>query len=144
MILKLVREVFTDVSTIGRLYANGVFLSYVLEDKDRGLDSKMSLDTIKSIKIPHSTCIPYGTYRIHITFSNRFQKPLPLLEQVPGFEGIRIHSGNTDADTEGCLLPGNIRKINQVLESKIAFNKIFNIIKESLDNKEDVTITISK
>lgn len=144
MILKLVREVFTDVSTIGRLYANGVFLSYILEDKDRGLDSKMSLDIIKSIKIPHSTCIPYGTYRIHITFSNRFQKPLPLLEQVPGFEGIRIHPGNTDADTEGCLLPGNIRKVNQVLESKIAFNKIFNIIQESLDNKEDVTITISK
>lgn len=144
MILKLVREVFTDVSTIGRLYANGVFLSYILEDKDRGLDSKMPLAEIQKIKIPHSTCVPYGTYRIHITFSNRFQKPLPLVEQVPGFEGIRIHPGNTDVDTEGCLLPGNIRKINQVLESRLAFTKVFNIIKESLDNKDDVTLIISK
>lgn len=144
MILKLVRETFTEISTIGRLYANGVFLCYILEDKDRGLDNKMNLDTIKSIKIPHSTCIPYGTYRVHITFSNRFQKLLPLLEQVPGFEGIRIHSGNTDTDTEGCLLPGNIRKPNQVLESKLAWQKVFNIIKESIDHNDNVTITITK
>lgn len=144
MILKLVREVFTEVSTIGRMYANGVFICYILEDKDRGLESSTPLAEIQKIKVPHSTCIPYGTYRVHITFSNRFQKPLPLVEQVPGFEGIRIHPGNTDADTEGCLLPGNIRKINQVLESKLAWQKVFNIIKESADNKETVTLTISK
>ena len=68
MILKLVREVFTEVSTIGRMYANGVFICYILEDKDRGLESSTPLAEIQKIKV-------------HITFSNRFQKPLPLVEQ---------------------------------------------------------------
>lgn len=144
MILKLVREVFTEISTIGRLYANGVFICYILEDKDRRLDEKMSLEEIQKIKVYGKTAIPTGTYKVHITFSNKFKKMLPRLEQVKGFEGILCHPGNTSVDTEGCLLPGNIRRIDQVLESKLAFQKVYNILKEALDNKEEVTITIHK
>lgn len=144
MILKLVREVFTDKSTIGRLYVNGAYQCYILEDKDRGLEQSMKLEDIQKLKVYGVTAIPYGTYNVTITYSNHFKKELPLLNNVPGFEGIRIHSGNTDADSLGCLITGNTRNKDFVGESKIAFDKLFPIIKTALDKKEQVSIIIEK
>lgn len=144
MILKLVRENFTTESTIGRLYANGVFLCYILEDTNRDLTQTMSPEEIAKIKVHGKTCVPYGTYSVIISYSNRFKKDLPLVVSVPGFEGIRIHPGNKAVDTEGCLLPGNIRKVNEVLESRLAWQKVFNIIKEAIDHNDKITIVITK
>lgn len=144
MILKYVRENFTNVSTIGRLSIDGTFECYICEDVNRHLTSDMSLSEISKIKIKKSTCIPYGTYRIHITFSNRFQKMMPLLEGVPGFEGIRIHPGNTAEDTEGCLLTGTSRALNYVSGSRNAFKKLYTKIEKALANNENVTIIVTK
>lgn len=130
----LKREIFTDLSTIGKLFFNNKFICYILEDKDRGLKQTDSLEHIRKNKIHSKTCIPYGKYEIQLTFSNRFKKVLPLLLNVPGFEGIRIHSGNTDKDTEGCLLPGKSFSKDFVGNSKQAFMELYNIIEKELKN----------
>jgi hypothetical protein len=98
--LKVVREVFGKTSTLGKLYINGVFFAHTLEDKCRNLNG----DARKKVK--SQTCIDEGVYGVTVTVSNRFKKPLPLLLNVPCFEAIRIHGGNTEADTEGCILIG--------------------------------------
>lgn len=88
------------------LKVDGNARQYILEDVDRGLHSGMSLDEIRRIKIPECTAIPTGRYEVVITYSNRFKKNMMLLLDVPGFAGIRVHSGNFHTHTEGCLLPG--------------------------------------
>lgn len=100
MQIKLVRSVFTATSALGKLSIDGKFFAFTCEDKvrDIGKDCKG--------KIRNETAINYGTYEVILSFSNRFQKYLPLLLNVPCFEGIRIHGGNTAADSEGCILVG--------------------------------------
>lgn len=141
MELILKRRVFTEESTIGELYVDGKLECLVLEDKDRGLAQGQDLNTIKQIKIAGKTAIPKGRYEIAITFSNRFQKYLPLLIGVPGYEGVRIHVGNTAKDTEGCLLPGKIKSTNAVLQSKVAMEALFKKLK-AVEKKEKIFITI--
>ena len=80
--------------TIGNIYVNGQYFADSLED------------TVRDVKIKGKTAIPAGKYLILMTYSNRFKKIMPLLIDVPGFEGVRIHSGNTPEDTEGCILVG--------------------------------------
>lgn len=141
MELLLTRQFKTDQSTIGELTINGVHECYILEDVDRELDGHMTISEISQKKIHAKTAIPTGKYEVAITYSNRFNKLLPLLLGVKGYEGIRIHSGNNSADTEGCLLPGVSIKSNMVLNSKVAFNNLFSKIKAALQ-KEKVFITV--
>lgn len=133
MKLKLVREVFGDKATIGKLYVNKDFECYTLEDKVRDTE-----------KVFGETAIPYGVYQVILSMSPRFKRVLPLLVAVPGFEGVRIHPGNKPEDTEGCLLVG--RKVspdNQtILESKLAFDALF--AKLQTATKEKITIEITK
>lgn len=124
MNLVLKRNVFTDTSTIGELFIDGKFECFILEDVDRKLTSEMSLEEIKAIKVYGKTCIPYGSYRVHITFSNRFNKLLPIVEGVKGFEGIRIHTGNSAEDSSGCLIVGTAKADNLVIHSKDAFKNL--------------------
>lgn len=128
--------------TIGRLYINDEYFCDVLEDADRGLSDDMDLDMIQSLKKPSITAIPTGTYKVLITYSPRFKSRMPILMNVKGFDGIRIHSGNTNRDTSGCLLVGENKEKGKVLNSKITYTKLFNIINDALENNEDVTITI--
>lgn len=116
MKLELKRKWLTGKSTIGELYVDGVFQCVVLEDCYRPPPEP---------KVYGETCIPCGTYEVRITHSPRFGRDLPLLIGVPGFEGVRIHPGNTAADTEGCLLPGLLRGADQVFDSRLAFNALF-------------------
>lgn len=141
MELELTRKTRTANSTIGELKVNGTFECFILEDFDRGLTKDMALAEINNIKVKGKTCIPAGRYEIVVSFSNKFQKQLPLLQDVPGFAGIRIHSGNAPKDTLGCLLPGKSKSTDMVLESRVAFNKLFNDIKKSMKT-EKVFITI--
>lgn len=144
MKLLLTRQSFNEVCTIGTLTFEDLEI-FILEDQDRHLSQTDTLDHIKEVKVFGKTCIPYGTYEIAITFSNKFQKYLPILLNVPGFDSIRIHSGNTDADTEGCLLTGLQKDVvhNQVLQSRAAFALIFNLINERIKT-EKIFIEIRK
>ena len=144
MELKLERKYRNNNYCIDKLYINGKYFSDVLEDPDRGLTDTMSLEEIKKIKIKGNTCIPYGTYNITITYSPRFKKNLPLLNNVKGFDGIRIHSGNKPQDTEGCLLPGFNKVKGQVIDSRVTTDKLIAQIQQALNKEEKVTITITK
>jgi hypothetical protein len=132
MRLILYRTKFFETSTIGRLYLDENFICWTCEDKDRKLSSDMTLDQIKAIKVPSETAIPYGTYKLAMTMSNRFKKVMPLLLNVPGFDGIRIHSGNTRKDTEGCILPGLVNTGDSVINSKLATVNVYKIVTEGL------------
>ena len=144
MELRLERKYRNNNYCIDKLYINGKYFSDVLEDPDRGLTDTMSLEEIKKVKIKGNTCIPYGTYNITITYSPRFKKNLPLLNNVKGFDGIRIHSGNTPQDTEGCLLPGFNKVKGQVIDSRVTTDKLIAQIQQALNKGEKVTITITK
>ena len=144
MELKLIRKYRCSNYCIDKLYINNEYFSDALEDPDRGLTDTMSLEEIKKIKIKGNTCIPYGTYNITITYSPRFKKNLPLLNNVKGFDGIRIHSGNKPQDTEGCLLPGFNKVKGQVIDSRVTTDKLIAQIQQALNKGEKVTITITK
>jgi 4-hydroxy-3-methylbut-2-en-1-yl diphosphate synthase IspG/GcpE len=141
MEILLKRTTFTEESTIGELYVDGKFECYILEDKDRGLKSSMSLKEIQEKKVYAKTAIPTGKYLVANTHSPRFEKYLPLLLNVPGYAGIRIHPGNYAKDTEGCLLPGVTKGKDFVGSSRIAFNNLFKKIRAA-EKKEKITITI--
>jgi heme-degrading monooxygenase HmoA len=130
MNLMVWRRTFTPKSTIGDLFIDDQYFGLTLED------------TIRDKKIAGVTAIPYGVYEVIINFSNRFQRPMPLLLNVPGFLGIRIHAGNTDKDTEGCILVGFTEKDDFIGNSKSAFNQLFSKIQKALKTGK-VWITVS-
>ena len=118
--------------TIGRLEdENGKKLCDTLEPIWRNYDGG-------ELKIPKKSAIPEGTYRVVTTYSLRFRKYLPLLVGVPGFEGVRIHSGNTSRDTEGCILVGHNLQVGKVLWSRITLEKLMKLI----ENEKELYLTI--
>lgn len=127
--------------TIGKLYIDGEYFCDTIEDTDRGLTQTMTDAQIKSKKVYGQTAIPTGTYKVIISYSNKFKRQMPLLLNVPGFLGIRIHSGNTEKDTEGCLIVGKNKVVGKVIESKDTYNKLFSMLCEA-NKKEAIKITI--
>lgn len=128
--------------SIGILYVNGQRICETLEDTDRGLRSDMPLATIKQLKVKGQTAIPTGTYQVTITYSPKFKKMLPLLMNVPGYDGIRIHSGNRAKDTEGCILCGRNTEVGAVTNSRYWTNKVIAMIEDATKRKEEITISI--
>lgn len=128
--------------SIGILYINGQRICETLEDEDRGLTQAQSLEVIKARKIKGETAIPLGTYQIAWTYSPRFKKMLPLLMNVPGYDGIRIHSGNRAKDTEGCILCGRNTETGTVTNSRYWTNKVNTLIEKAVKNREEVIINI--
>lgn len=107
MELTLLREPSTETATVGRLYLEGEPFCWTLEDPVRA-DPDPSTPQNEA-KLPGRTAIPAGRYQVILTISPRFKRELPLLLEVPGFSGVRIHAGNRAEDTEGCILPGYSR-----------------------------------
>lgn len=140
--LKLERKWKKEKYTIGNLYVNGVFFSNVLEDKTRGLRQDMTPEEIQKIKIHGQTAIPSGRYEIRVTLSARFRRQLPVLLNVPGYAGVRIHPGNTDANTEGCLLPGKNDRVGQVSNSRATMAALQKQIEEAIYQNSKVYIEI--
>jgi hypothetical protein len=129
MELKIIRTKSNKEYTEGKLYINGVYFCDTLEDKDRGLLQTMTVDTIKTIKVYKETCIPYGKYKAILSMSKRFGKVMPELLDVKGFVGVRIHSGNTIYDTEGCILVGVKSSNGTITNSRKTFNALMSILK---------------
>lgn len=142
MEIKLHRKYRKSNYTIGQLFINNKYFSDCLEDPDRGLKDSMSLEEIRRIKVFGSTCIPYGTYKVTITYSPKFKKNLPLINNVKGFDGIRIHSGNTSSDTQGCILLGFNKVKGKVINSKDTIDKFINLVQKAIDIGEQITIHI--
>ena len=92
--------------TIGKLYIDGQYFCDTCEDADRGLDQNMGVPEILKRKIQNETAIPTGEYIVRFTYSPRFKRLMPQIENVKGFSGVRIHAGNTAKDTEGCVVLG--------------------------------------
>ena len=131
MKIDVVRTQLNDQCTIGDLFIDGLFTCHTLEDVVRPAGAP---------KVFGATAIPYGVYNVRITFSPHFQRDLPLLDAVPDFEGVRIHPGNTAADTEGCLLLGLGKSDDAVLQSVAAFNLVYPQIEAALGRGETVQI----
>lgn len=143
--LKLVRFLFTSTTTISRLYIDDVFECYILEDVDRGLDDSMTEEEIKKRKVYGKTAIPTGIYLVINSFSPRFKKYLPLVLNVKGYKGIRIHPGNTARHTEGCLLPGSWTNENSdvVTNSRKAFSLLHSKLK-AVEKKKNIILHITR
>ena len=152
MKLELKRIAKKDKYTIGHLYIDGKFFCDTLEDPDRGLTSTMNLTEIKAKKIKGDTAIPTGTYKITLDvvspkYSNFSKYPyvkfcggkMPRLLNIPGYEGVLIHAGNTQKDTEGCLLVGLNKVVGKVINSQVIWKKLYEILQK---DKNNLSITI--
>lgn len=128
MKIKVVRQVFTDKSTIGSLYLNDVFFCYTLEDKDRGLDQSQSVFTIQAKKLFGITAIPYGKYPLIVNKSPKFGRLLPRLQGIKGFDGVLIHRGNSAEHSHGCILVGYKKGTDCIMESTKAEADLITIL----------------
>lgn len=131
MKIELKREHGTKKYTLGDLYIDGEYFCKSLEDEER------------EVKIPHETCIPMGTYKVIVDMSIRFKQLMPLLLNVPNFTGVRIHSGNTHEDTDGCILVGKPLRSDFITESRKTFVDLMKKINQARINKEEITIEIT-
>jgi len=133
MELKLVRDVRGADCTLGKLFVDEEFDCYTVEDAVRP-DGE---------KVHGKTAIPQGRYRLIVTRSPRFGRDLPLLENVPNFEGVRIHPGNTAEDTEGCIIPGRVRTAKGVAQSRAAFDKLFAVLQAELAGGHEIWMSVT-
>lgn len=139
MKIDIMRFEYGSNYTISNLYIDGQRECFVLEDKVRELDGV----PVYAWKIPDETAIPKGTYKVIVNHSNRFNRDMPLLLGVPGFAGIRIHQGNTDKNTSGCLLLGTSWVGgNFIRDSQTAYVKFFDKLKWSLTQGQQVELKI--
>ena len=132
MLFILHRKYLKESYTIGALYVDGIYFCDTLEDK------------VREEKIKNETAIPYGTYKVVLTESPKFKRELPLLLDVPRFTGIRIHRGNTDSDTSGCILVGENKQKGKVINSAMYELLLVNMIKGAIFNGDSVHIEIKE
>lgn len=151
MELLLTRIAKKDKYTIGQLYIDGVYFCDTIEDKDRGLLQNTPLYTIQNIKVQDKTAIPLGRYKVAMNIvSKRLSKKafyrqyaaggkVPRLLNVPGFEGILIHTGNTAEDSSGCIIVGKNKKVGMVVDSTVTFIQLYRKLQSAAN---DIYITI--
>lgn len=143
----------TPTYCIGKLSIDGEYFCDTCEDRDRGLTQDMTLAEIKQRKVAGTTAIPTGTYTIsmNIVSPSYSKKPyykklcagrVPRLMNVPGFDGILIHIGNTAKDSAGCILVGQNKKKGMVLNSRVTFESLYSRLKSASNNGESISITI--
>ena len=136
--------------TIGKLYIDGQYFCDTIEDTDRNLDYSMPVDVIKQVKVPKQTAIPIGTYEMSMnvispTYSKKksfawCKGVMPRLLNVPGWSGVLIHTGNTQDDSEGCIIVGENKVVGKVINSMVTFKRLWPVLYEH--RHEGITITI--
>ena len=140
MHITLTRKQLGPNATIGDLDIDDTFECHTLEDTVREVASS----PVSVWKIPGETAIPVGTYQVVIDFSSRFQRLMPHVLDVPGFDGIRIHKGNTDKDTEGCILLGQVvAGLDMIQQSTAAFDAFYPKLQAALEAGDEVWIIIA-
>ena len=138
MNLRLIREPSHNGATLGVMFVDDVFFSFALEDQ---LREKRGVP-VEQWKVKAQTAIPQGVYNVRVTFSQRFQKLLPEVLNVPGFTGIRIHSGNKHQDSEGCILLGFQRATAVVLESRLAMSSFLATLQHAQEVNDPIRLHI--
>jgi hypothetical protein len=132
MEIRVVREQYRPGCTIGRMFLDGVFECFTLEDG------------IRTNKVYGETAIPAGSYPVIVNYSPRFKVSLPLIQNVPNFEGVRIHPGNTPANTLGCILVGRHWKqgTEEITASRLAFEPLKRKIVEAIARGEEIRLRV--
>lgn len=137
--------------TIGKIYVDGQYICDCIEDKDRGLKQSMTLEQINKLKVFGQTAIPTGEYKVTLNvISPKYSKStwykqnangarVPRILNVKGFDGVLIHTGNTEANSCGCVIVGINDKVGMVSKSKETFKRLYQILQSS---KDDITLTI--
>lgn len=141
MELKLHRKYIKPNYVIGNLYVDNQFFCNTLEDQNRDLNKNGKFDGLER-KIPNETCIPFGKYEVVVNMSPKFGRELPLLLNVPEFEGIRIHRGNTTKDTAGCILVGENKEVGKVINSTKYEIELTKLIKKATTSGSRCFISI--
>lgn len=143
MKLLLKRKFKGNTYTVGDLYIDGALFCNTIEDKVRILpllcpDTPQGIGCRCKEKVYARTAIPCGTYKIKMQRSPRFKRVLPYLHDVPHFLGVLIHSGNTDADSAGCIIVGKNTIKGKVTESRATSDRL----NEMLSKEKIITIEI--
>jgi hypothetical protein len=139
MEIKVIRNILANEYTVGKLYIDGIYICDTIEDRFRKIEKKED-------KIYGVTAIPNGRYPVVLDYSPKYSKLMPHILDVPYFEGIRIHSGNSDEDSLGCIIVGEYCPGvagGWVANSRIAYNKVFTKLQQASDKGERIFITIS-
>lgn len=139
MEIKVIRHTLTSDYTVGKLYINDAYMCDTIEDRYRKIEKKED-------KVYGVTAIPHGRYPVILDYSSKYSKLMPHILDVPYFEGIRIHSGNSDEDSLGCIIVGEyVPGVagGWVKNSRIAYSKVFAKLKQASDKGERIFITIS-
>lgn len=140
-ILTLKRINLTNAYTEGELFIDDSYFCNTLEDPNRDYNKNGKFDN-GEYKIYNNTCIPFGTYKVQVTYSPRFKRNLPILLDVPEFTGIRIHRGNTVKDTSGCILVGNKSNNGIIRDSTNTEIKLVKKLEELQNNNSEILIKI--
>ena len=135
MNIDLIRDLAERTKTFGKLFIDGKYLGETLEDTDRFLEDGGE-------KIDGQTAIPRGRYKVTVTYSNRFKKPMPYIHDVPDFDGVRIHGGNTEEDTHGCPLLGNVRSSTGIAQCAGVNERLMHMLEACEDRGEPVWLTV--
>lgn len=143
MKIEVIRHTKKQDHTVSDMFIDGKYFCKVLEDVDRGLKKDDPLSKIMKEKVKHQTAIPAGVYRLALTFSEKYGQIMPLVMNVPGFMGIRIHAGNHKDHTSGCLLVGQQydEKTKSITNSRSTFRSLMAILTEA-NKKGVITIEI--
>jgi hypothetical protein len=139
MKLKVESLYLKDTYTIGKLYIDDKYFCDTVEDKVRDFNKDGDLNDLGETKVYGETAVPYGTYDVEVTYSPKFKRELPLIKNVPHFEGIRIHRGNYAKDSLGCIIVGENKVKGGVLNSTKYEIELTRILKENIGK---VTIEI--
>ena len=134
MILTLNRFKSDDIATIGKLYIDGIFQCYTLED------------AFHEHKIHGKTRIPAGKYTLALRHSPHFSPiyghDLIWLKDVPNYQYVLIHKGNEPKDTEGCVLVGRKYSLDMIQESKLAYDALYPVVAKSIKSGTPTFITV--
>ena len=157
------------IITLKRIYCKGTFTlgarQIQTESNNEYLTNRYFCDTLephaidwrREEKIAGKTAIPTGRYRVVMSYSKTYKRRMPYLLNVPHFTGIMIHTGNSPDDTRGCILVGKAVRpqkpeeenptgkatvIGRLTDSRITFNKLYELIKEAVKKGEEAFLII--
>lgn len=115
---------------LGRLYADGVYIGFTLEDQDRELEKHLAGDAWKEVKVHGKTAIPLGRWPVRLDFSPRFGRELPHI-LVPTHTGVRVHGANRPEQLEGCVATGTARIARGVANCDVVVRRVVELLKRA-------------